>query len=188
LAKSTGTSAGVHLSGATSIGVGGVGGFSAWVLDSAGNPVASAVVTWAVSDTSIAAIGGDSSYAGGSAAFLLGKAPGWVTLTAASGAFADSVLVQVVGPPAPVASVSLTPSDTTLAVGDSVEFRAVLRDSAGAAIAGDVAVSWSISDSTVVQFTWTGGRYALVHPVRAGSAVLQALVQGKSGRSTLTVH
>jgi hypothetical protein len=188
LAKSTTTTAGVHLSGAASIGVGGVGGFSAWVLDSTGNPVASAVVTWAVSDTSVAAIGGDSTYAGGSAAFLVGKQPGWVTLTATSGASADSVLVQVVGQPAPVASVVLTPSDTTLAVGDSVEFRAVLRDSTGTEIAGEVAVSWSISDSTVVRLTWSSGRYALVRPVGPGTAVLQALVQGKAGTSTLTVH
>jgi hypothetical protein len=188
LATSTAGSAGVHVSGAASIGVGGGGRFSAWVLDSAGNPVASAVVTWAVSDTSIAAIGGDSSYAGGSAAFLVGKQPGWLTLTATSGASADSLLVQVVGQPAPVASVSLTPSDTTLAVGDSVEFRAMLRDSAGVEIAGDVAVSWSISDSTVVRLTWSSGRYALVQPVGPGTAVLQALVQGKAGRSALTVH
>jgi hypothetical protein len=188
LATRTANSAGVHLSGATSIGVGGTGGFSAWVFDSAGNPDSSPIVTWALSDTSVAAIGGDSSYAGGSAAFVVGKAPGWVTVTATSGAFADSVLVQVLGQPAPVASVTLTPSDTTLAAGDSVEFRALLRDSTGTEVAGEVAVSWSISDSMVVQLTWTGGRYALVRPVGAGTAVLQALVQGKVGRSTLTVH
>jgi hypothetical protein len=64
----------------------------------------------------------------------------------------------------------------------------LLRDSTGAEISGDVAVSWSISDSTVVRLTWSSGRYALVQPVGPGTAVLQALVQGKSGRSTLTVH
>ena len=186
LAKSSTTGGAVQIGGPTSIGVGGVASYSAAVWDSGGNPVANPAVTWALSDTSIAAIAGDS--ISSSVVYIKGKQVGWVTLTATSGPVSDSLLVQVVGAPAPVASVTLTPADTALAVGDSVAFRALLQDSTGAEIAGDVAVSWSVSDSTVVRLTWSGGRYALVQPIRAGTAVVQALAQGKSGTSTLTVH
>ena len=188
LAKSSTAGGAVQIGGPTSIGVGGAASYGAAVWDSGGNPVSYPAVTWALSDTSIAAITGDSSYSTTSVVFLTGKQVGWVTLSATSGPVSDSLLVQVVGAPAPVASVTLAPADTALAVGDSVEFRALLRDSTGTEIAGDVAVSWSVSDSTVVRLTWSGGRYALVQPMRAGTAVVQALAQGKSGISTLTVH
>ncbi|SRR6266581_3805197 len=87
-----------------------------------------------------------------------------------------------------VASVTLSPPDTTLTAGDSVEVRALLRDGSGAEVPGDIAVSWSISDSTVVRLTWTSGRSARIRAVAPGIAVLQALAQGKAGTSTLTVH
>ena len=188
LAASSTVGGAVQIGGPTSIGVGGAASYGAAVWDSAGSPVTNPVVTWALSDTTIAAITGDSGTASSSVVFITGKQVGWVTLSATSGAVSDSLLVQVVGPPAPVASVTLAPAETTLVVGDSVEFRALLRDSTGTEIAGDVAVSWSISDTTVVRLTWSGGRYALVEPIRAGTAVVQALAQGKSGTSALTVH
>ena len=82
----------------------------------------------------------------------------------------------------------LSPADTTVTAGDSVEFRAVLRDSIGAAISGNIAVSWSISDTTVVAITSTGAQLAAVRARGAGSATLQAIVQGKVGQATILVQ
>lgn len=188
LAESSYSSAGLHLSGPGSVGVGGAATFSAWVSDSTGAAVSNPSVTWALSDTGLATITGDSSYASGAAAFVAGKVAGWVTLTATSGSLSASLLVQVVAPPAPVASVTLTPSDTTVSTADSLPYHAVLRDSTGAVIQGDVAVSWSISDSTVARLVWTGGVYALVQPVAPGTAVLQAMAQDRVGQATIHVQ
>ena len=97
---------------------------------------------------------------------------------------------DAVGPAADlaVARVMLSPADTTVAAGDSVEFRAVLRDSIGAVISRNIAVSWSISDTTVVAITSTGAQLAAVQARGPGSATLQATAQGKMGQATILVH
>jgi hypothetical protein len=87
-----------------------------------------------------------------------------------------------------VVHVILSPADTTLAAGDSVEFRAVLRDSIGAVIPGNIAVSWSISDTTVLALTSTGAQLAAVRARGPGTATLQAIAQGKVGQATIVVH
>ena len=87
-----------------------------------------------------------------------------------------------------VALVMLSPADTTLAAGDSIEFHAVLRDSIGAVISRNVAVSWSISDTTVVAITSAGAQLAAVRARGPGSATLQAIAQGKVGQATILVH
>ncbi len=87
-----------------------------------------------------------------------------------------------------VAQVILSPADTTVTAGDSVEFRAVLRDSIGAVISGNIAVSWSISDTTVVAITSTGAQLAAVRARSPGAATLQAIARGKAGQATIVVH
>ncbi len=97
---------------------------------------------------------------------------------------------DAIGPAAglAVAQVMLSPADTTITAGDSVEFRAVLRDSIGAVISRNIAVSWSISDTSVVAITSTGAQLAAVRARGPGSATLQAIAQGKVGQATILVH
>ena len=87
-----------------------------------------------------------------------------------------------------VARVILSPADTTLAAGDSAEFRAVLRDSTGTKLSDSVAVSWSISDTTVAAITSRGAQVAAVRARAPGNATLEATAQGKVGQATIVVH
>ena len=87
-----------------------------------------------------------------------------------------------------VARVILSPADTTVAAGDSIEFRALLRDSTGTKLADSIAVSWSISDAGVVAITSRGAQVAAVRARAPGNATLAAAVQGKVGQATIVVH
>src|SRR5205823_6499883 len=78
------------------------------------------------SNTAIAQVSGV-----GDTASVSGRQAGYVTITAATGQLSDTLGVQVVGSSAPVASVTVLPGSANLAVGDSVGFRAELRDSTG---------------------------------------------------------
>jgi uncharacterized protein YjdB len=91
-----------------------------------------------------------------------------------------------VGSSAPVASVTVVPGSANLAIGDSVGFRAELRDSTGTLLT-DRAVSWFATDSTVIN-VYPYGAQALVRPRAAGSASLRATSEGKTGQATITVH
>jgi len=85
-----------------------------------------------------------------------------------------------------VATVTIVPSTADLAVGDSAMFRADLRDAAGNLLSNR-AVSWSASDSTIISLYGFGDQ-ALVQPRAAGSVVLRATSEGKTGQATITVH
>ena len=98
----------------------------------------------------------------------------------------DSLTIQVVGSPAPVATVAVIPGSASLAVGDSAGFRAELRDSGGN-VQTDRPVSWFVSDSAVVSLLPFGSQ-AIVRARTAGTAVLSATSEGKTGRATITVH
>ena len=87
-----------------------------------------------------------------------------------------------------VARVILSPADTTVTAGDSVEFRAVLRDSTGAQLPATVTVAWSVSDTTVVAIMSTGAQVAAVRARAPGNATLEAVAQGKVGQATIVVH
>jgi len=85
-----------------------------------------------------------------------------------------------------VATVTVVPDTATLAVGDSVTFRADLRDAAGNPLRNR-AVSWSTSDSTIINLHGFGVQ-ALVQPRAVGSAFLRATSEGQTGQATIKVH
>jgi uncharacterized protein YjdB len=99
---------------------------------------------------------------------------------------ADSITIQVTGAPASVASVTVQPASATLAVGDTLSFSAVLRDSAGNVLTGH-AVSWFSTDSSFAIVN-NFGTAIIGRGMRAGSALLQATSEGKTGQSSITVH
>jgi hypothetical protein len=181
LPKAGSSGAYVRISGPTSVGVGGTISLKAAVGDAGGNPVLNPAVSWTSSNSAIAQVTGV-----GDTASVTGRAAGYATITAASGQLSDTLGVQVLGSSAPVASVTVVPGSATLAVGDSVGFRAELRDAAGALLT-DRAVSWFSTDSTVIS-VYPYGSQALVRPRAAGSALLRATSEGKTGQATITVH
>jgi len=122
----------------------------------------------------------------GDTAAVAGRRPGKATISATSGGLSDSLAIQVVGAPAPVATVTVIPGGASLGVGDSVGFRAELRDSGGN-VQTDRPVAWFVSDSTVLSL-FPFGAQAIVRARTTGTAVLSATSEGKTGRATITVH
>src|SRR5437764_9515401 len=114
--------------------------FSATLRDAQGRQLYGRIVTWAISDTSVARI--VSSY-GPHAAFRPAK-PGSAVVTATSEGKSGTAQLVVIAPP-PVASVSVLPPNETVAAGDTVGFRLTPRRAAQNPVYGRP-VAW-----------WTGG-------------------------------
>ena len=87
-----------------------------------------------------------------------------------------------------VASVIVSPADTTLTAGDSVAFRALVRDSNGAQLTPGVTVAWSVSDTAVAAIVFRGAQRAAVRARAPGTDTLYATAQGKVGRATIVVQ
>jgi uncharacterized protein YjdB len=87
----------------------------------------------------------------------------------------------------PVATVAVAPASLNVVAGDSVVIRALLADADGRD-AGSRAVTWTTSDATVVVVRGAFGVYALLDPLKAGTATITATSEGKSGTATVTVR
>ncbi len=81
-----------------------------------------------------------------------------------------------------MATVTVTPAESTLLVGETVQLSAATLDAAGATLSGRT-VAWSTSDAQVASVV--GG---LVTAVGAGSATITATSEGQSGTATVTVN
>src|SRR5438132_1248352 len=110
----------IHISGPSSVGVGGNIYLYAAVGDANGNPVYNAKVTWTSSDTTVAAFLSTTTQ-DSTAAVLEGRQAGVTTITASSGGLTDTHTVQVVAL-GPVATVTIVPDSATVMVGDSGVF------------------------------------------------------------------
>src|SRR5262245_20407716 len=182
--------AGLHISGATTIGVGGATLLHASFTDSSGAAVDSAI-SWTSRAPTIAipvdsAVGDTLQHDKMVVGLLEGSA--WIVAT--SGTMADSVQIQVVSQPNPnpVKSVTVTPPTLDLAVGDSAYLHAELRDSLGN-ILPDRGTSWFPADSSgVVALLQAVGPDAVVRASVAGTVVIRAICEGKLGSATITVH
>jgi alpha-tubulin suppressor-like RCC1 family protein len=87
-----------------------------------------------------------------------------------------------VSPESPVATVSVTPSTSTLAPGETVQLEAVTQDAAGTVLT-DREIAWSSSAEAVATVSETG----LVTGVSEGSATIRATSEGKTGSAAITV-
>src|SRR5207245_1437105 len=85
-------------------------------------------------------------------------------------------------PPAPVATVTLTPASATLNEGQTLQLTATLKDANGNVLIGR-SITWSSSNSSAATVNATG----LVTGVVAGSATITATSEGQSGTSAITV-
>jgi len=170
----------VRISGPTSVGVGGTITLFAAVGDASGNPVQNPSVTWTSSPADTASVTGF-----GDSARVTGRMEGVATITATSAGLSDMHRVQITASSAPVATVTVVPADTNLTVGDSLAFRADLKDAAGNSLSNR-SVSWYTADSTFIQ-VYAYGTAALVFARAAGAAVLHATSEGKTGQATIRV-
>lgn len=177
---------GVHITGPTTVGVGGAIILYASVADSQGHTVPNPTVTWSVSDTGVAGTLGygtlDSTY---------GKAQGTVVVRATSGTYQDSLTVQVTsnGSLGPVNTVEIMPDSMNLplsVVPDSLGFYAQPY-SADHTPLYDRPIAWFISDTTVAKLT-AYGQSALITPLKVGTATISATSEGKTGIAKLTIH
>ena len=140
--------------------------------DSAGNPLIGRVVSWASSNPAVATVSGS----GLVTAVVLGSA----TVTATSEGKSSSATITVAS--VPVASVTVSPTSASIAVGATQQLSAVTKDSAGSSLAGRV-VTWASSNAAVATVNSAG----LVTGVAAGSATITAASEGKSGTAVITV-
>src|SRR5207245_2449775 len=85
--------------------------------------------------------------------------------------------------PAPVASVAVAPTTTSLTVGQTVQLSATPKDSAGTARTGRT-VTWASSNTGMATVSSSG----LVKGVAAGTATITATSEGKRGTSAITVQ
>ena len=85
-------------------------------------------------------------------------------------------------PPAPVASVDVTPATASLPVGATVQLVATPRDVSGNPLPGRV-VTWASSNTTVATVSASG----LVTGKVAGTATITATSEGQSGTAAITV-
>jgi hypothetical protein len=154
------------------------------VTDAYGNPVRGAGVTWistggggSLSPT----IASTDSLGVARATWTLGITPGAHAATA-SAAGATVSFAATAALPAPVASVTVAPAAASVRMGDTLRLVATPRDAAGNPLPGRE-VSWSTSGPTLASVSASG----TVTGRGVGTATLTATVEGKSGRSVVTV-
>src|SRR5918995_1072676 len=86
------------------------------------------------------------------------------------------------GPQSQVASVTVTPGELTLLVGESQQLTATARDQAGNPLDGR-SITWTTTEPTVATVSATG----IVTGVGTGSATVTATSEGKSASATVSV-
>jgi uncharacterized protein YjdB len=92
------------------------------------------------------------------------------------------VEIQAGGPPAPVVSVGVTPSQASVPQGGTVQLTATPRDAGGNPLPGRV-VTWKSSDTAAATVD-AGG---LVTGIALDTATITATSEGQSGTATVTV-
>jgi len=82
--------------------------------------------------------------------------------------------------------VTVTPSSSTVAPGDTTAFSAVVRNGRGNVVS-DARVTWSIDDPTVARIEQTSGQTVIVRALRQGTTLVSASSRGGTGTARLVV-
>lgn len=141
--------------------------------DAAGSPLTGRTVTWISSQPSVATVNGNG--------LVAGLAAGTTTITATSEGESGSATVTLTVSPVPVASVLVTPSSLSLAVGQTGQLTATLLDSTASVLPGRT-VTWTSSQPSRATVNGSG----LVTGVAAGTTTITATSEGQSGSATVT--
>jgi uncharacterized protein YjdB len=117
---------------------------------------------------------------------LSGASGYWFCVTAVNSAGSSDPACNSYAPPAsapaPVATVTVSPSTASLTVGGTQQLTATLRDASGNTLTGRT-VTWSTSSSTVATVSASG----LVTARAAGSATVTATSEGRGGSASISV-
>ena len=145
---------------------------STTLRDALGNPLTGRAVTWTSLDSTIATVS--------STGVVTGIRAGAVIIRATSeGQTGDGTITVV---PPPVATVTSSLGSATLALGQTTQATAVARDASGNVLSGRY-VAWSSLSPNVASVSISG----VVTAVAAGTAVIRATVESKTGDASLTV-
>ena len=147
---------------------------TATLRDASGNVLTGRTVTWSSSNLAVATVSG-------SGLVTAGAVASQATITATSEGQSGTATVTVVSN-APVASVTVTPATASVAVGQTVQLTATLRDANGNVLSGRT-VLWTTDNAVAATVDGNG----LVSGLSAGPAVITATSEGKSGSASVTV-
>ena len=154
---------------------GGAQQLTAVALDATGAPRSGRTVAWSSSAPALASVN--------SAGIVVALGAGTAVITASIDNRSAGALVTITDPPpAPVASVLLTPVAVALQVGEVRTLAVITRDSAARVLAGRT-VTWTSSSPSVAVASPSG----IVTGVGVGTAVITAVSEGKSANATITV-
>jgi len=145
---------------------------SATVRDAQGNALSGHAVSWSSSQPGTASVVS-------STGLVTAVAPGSATITASSEGKSGTAQVTVT---APVATVDVSASSTTLVPQQTLQLGVVLKDQSGATLTGRT-VSWSSSSAQTATVNGSG----LVTAVAIGTTTITATSEGKNGTINLTV-
>src|SRR5207249_11443866 len=130
-------------------------------------------VTWTSSAPAVATVS--------TSGLLTGLSTGTATITA-SGEGQSGAAAATVAAPLAVASVAVSPTAPSLAVGATAQLSATPQDSSGYPLSGRT-VSWASSAPAVATVSGSG----LVTGMAAGTATITATSEGKNGTAAPTV-
>jgi len=148
-------------------------GLHATIKDSTGVLLGRRLITWIVSDTSIADIAPDT----GADVGITGKNPGIVRVLATSEGRTDSAQLQFLHPS--VASVTIVPDTGSFIIPDQSAFglAAIVQDSAGDTLSDRVS-SWVVADTTIAVPSPLTGPGTNIIGRTSGLAVVIAATEG----------
>lgn len=154
-----------------SLPVGGTAQVSAAARDTKGAPLTGRAVVWSSSNPAVASVS--------ASGIVTAVAAGSANVTATvEGVDATATVVVV----RPVATVAVTPANSNLLVGRTLQLSASARDAQGMALTGRP-VDWSTSDPAIATISATG----LVTAVAPGTIAITATVEGVEASTALTV-
>jgi parallel beta-helix repeat protein len=148
---------------------------TATLRDQSGAVLGGRAVTWASSNTNVAAVGQDG--------YVSAVSAGFATITATSEGKSGSATLAVSDPPATaVATVSVTPGAGIVETGKTLQLTATPRDASGNPLSGRT-VAWASSAEGVATVSSSG----LVTGVSVGTVTITASSEGKTGSATVQV-
>ena len=152
----------------------------ATVRDASGNALSGRAVVWTSSDLAVVAVGQDGE--------VRGVGAGSATVRATSEGKSGSASVTVASASPVVASVVVTPANSTIKRGNAVTLTATCRDASGRTVA-DQQITWQMTASKegVASFVPINASQIRVQGLKGGTATFTATCGGKSGSTTVKV-
>lgn len=147
------------------------------VLDAAQNPLTGRPITWTSGTPAVATVS--------NTGLVTALTPGSARITATSGGVSGDATVTVV--PIPVASVSLSPGNSTIVQNATISFTATTRDASGGVLTSR-AIAWTVDRPEVANLSAASGQTIVVTGGVSGTAVLRATSEGNSATVTVTVN